>query len=344
MVLTGCDLLGWSGDTCSVTTVYKDGELTVSPSETIVSKGGVAKLTYSTFTGYIIKDIKVNGTSIEVPNGNVLYLKDINTDQVIEFITEPVIEFYTVFASANEGGTVRPSGEVTVEKGQSQIFDFVSDNSHWVDSVYIDEIGKKAPEVTTVAFYNFYAEDTLHHSFRVVFRPRKTFTITTSVDSLGTITPLGVTSVTEGGSLTINAIPDKLCSLTGLYIDGTKVPGTSYTFTGVKENHTVLATFKKEPEWYLCKGKWRNTLTMIGEVRYEPLDEVLNFFSSGSYQRYLDGNYRWTMKWEKKEALIKINYGGWDSTVDTVDTSIMIFHYTGYTGTTIAQIYENIGD
>lgn len=72
----------------------------------------------------------------------------------------------------------------------------------------------------------------------------KTYTITATAGSGGTISPSGAVVVNSGGSKTFTITPN-----TGYYVADVKVDNvsqgaiTSYTFTNVRANHTINATF-----------------------------------------------------------------------------------------------------
>ncbi|MCC8358204.1 MAG: hypothetical protein LJU34_10355, partial [Oscillospiraceae bacterium] len=71
-----------------------------------------------------------------------------------------------------------------------------------------------------------------------------TYSITVTCGSGGSISPSGVVSVEEGGSVTFTITPNSGYEISKLLIDGSSVsPGSSYTFSNVTSNHTIYAVF-----------------------------------------------------------------------------------------------------
>ncbi|MCD7844517.1 MAG: hypothetical protein LUG57_01395 [Oscillospiraceae bacterium] len=72
-----------------------------------------------------------------------------------------------------------------------------------------------------------------------------TYSITVTSGNGGSISPSGVVSVEEGGSVTFSITPNNGYEISQLLIDGTSVsPGSSYTFSNITSNHTIYAVFQ----------------------------------------------------------------------------------------------------
>ncbi len=70
------------------------------------------------------------------------------------------------------------------------------------------------------------------------------FIITASAGQHGSITPSGPVPVPQGQDTTFTMIPDPGYHVAGLMLDGDAIgPSTSYTFTSVQSNHTLLSLF-----------------------------------------------------------------------------------------------------
>ena len=73
----------------------------------------------------------------------------------------------------------------------------------------------------------------------------KTYTITASNGSGGTITPSGTKSITSGGSCTFAIKANEGYEIKDVLVDGVSVGAkTSYTFSNIQANHTLMASFK----------------------------------------------------------------------------------------------------
>ncbi len=147
---------------------------------------------------------------------------------------------FTITASANEGGSITPSGEIAVEYGASQTFTLMPQDGYKTDSLIVD--GEAAEVRNTYTFTHVEAD----HSIRAVFSPLS-FTITASCDEHGSISPSGESTVEYGQSLTYTITPDEGYKVGNLLIDGVPVEAAStYTFNTVIADHTIHATFKEE--------------------------------------------------------------------------------------------------
>ena len=72
----------------------------------------------------------------------------------------------------------------------------------------------------------------------------QTYTLTSSAGAGGSISPLGDTTVVEGGDRTFTITPNAGYHVATLTVDGSPVaPAQSYTFTDVTQAHTISAAF-----------------------------------------------------------------------------------------------------
>jgi hypothetical protein len=89
-------------------------------------------------------------TGPDVGNGD-----DGNGDTVTE---------YTINASAGEGGSISPSGNITVEEGEEQSFEIEADEGYVIDDVLVD--GDSAGAVEEFTFENVQSNHTIEAIFR----------------------------------------------------------------------------------------------------------------------------------------------------------------------------------
>jgi uncharacterized repeat protein (TIGR02543 family) len=152
------------------------------------------------------------------------------------------LERWTLTASAGDGGTIAPTGAVTVDHGSGQTFTITPSVGYHVADVLVD--GVSAGAVTTYAFANV----TAAHTIAAGFAPNATtFTITAGVGQNGAIEPHGVVSVAAGGSQTFTITPEAGYHVAQVFVDGVDVgPVTAYTFKSVNANHTIRAEFKAD--------------------------------------------------------------------------------------------------
>lgn len=77
--------------------------------------------------------------------------------------------------------------------------------------------------------------------------PALEYTINATASEGGSISPSGSIKVTEGQNQTFTMTPEEGYEIDTVKVDGTTVTASSsYTFTDVKENHTIEVTFKKQ--------------------------------------------------------------------------------------------------
>ena len=153
------------------------------------------------------------------------------------FITN-ITATYKITASCNEGGTISPSGEVNVKKGESQSFTITPNTGYKIKSVTVD--GSNQGTISTYTFSNVTAAHTITAEFE-----KLTYNISASCGTGGTISPSGTTSVAYGSSKTYTIQPMDGYEIADVIVDGKSVGAvTSYTFSNIAQAHTIKATFR----------------------------------------------------------------------------------------------------
>ncbi|MEI6605089.1 MAG: YDG domain-containing protein [Verrucomicrobiota bacterium] len=85
------------------------------------------------------------------------------------------------------------------------------------------------------------------------------FTLTASAGIGGTISPAGITTVSDGGSATFVAQPSLGYAVTNLVVDGVSQAALgSYTFSNVTANHTISVSFGSVPTYDLTVAAGAN--------------------------------------------------------------------------------------
>ncbi|MEW5765256.1 MAG: PKD domain-containing protein, partial [Acidobacteriota bacterium] len=147
------------------------------------------------------------------------------------------VPMHTLTATAGTGGSVAPSGAVSVPRGADQTFTITPNSGFHVADVLVD--GVSVGPVASYTFTNVQADHTLSATFAAV-----TFTITASSGTGGTVTPSGAVTVAHGQNRTFTITPSANYGILDVVVDGSSVgPVASYTFTNVQSNHTLSATF-----------------------------------------------------------------------------------------------------
>ena len=131
---------------------------------------------------------------------------------------------FTITASAGTGGSISPSGAVSVSSGASKTFTITPNSGYRVAGVLVD--GTSVGAVTTYTFSNVTANHTIAATFAA-----NTNTITASAGTGGSISPSGAVSVSYGTSKTFTITPNSGYRVAGVLVDGTSVGAvTTYTF------------------------------------------------------------------------------------------------------------------
>ena len=160
---------------------------------------------------------------------------------------------YTVTASAGAGGTISPSGNISVASGSTQSFEVTPNAGYTVSSVTgtcgATYTGSWGPSTGRT-----YMTNAIAGNCTVVanFTPSVTYyTVTASAGAGGTISPSGNISVASGSTQSFEVAPNAgytISSVTGTcgaYLNGSWGPSNSaiYMTNAITGNCTVTATF-----------------------------------------------------------------------------------------------------
>lgn len=144
-------------------------------------------------------------------------------------------------ASATGGGSITPSGRVSVPVHGSQTFHFSPDPGYHVSDVKVDGYSVGNPQQYT------FEDTTKNHTLEVAFDINH-YTITSTAGLGGTISPLGETNHSYGDNVTYSIGINNGYDIAALTVDGKPVPVASvYTFSMLADNHTIAVTFKTAP-------------------------------------------------------------------------------------------------
>ena len=208
----------------------------ISPSGSVsVSDGASQTFTITPNSGYSVSSVLVDGTS---QGAITTYtFPSVHESHTIS-ASFAAIPSYIITATANSGGSISPSGSVSVTQGASKTFAITPNSGYSVSSVLVDGMSQGA--ITTYTFNNVNGA----HSITASFTAAATYTITASAGSNGSISPSGSVVVTQGASQTFTITPSSGYAVSSVTVDGTSQGAiTSYTFPSVTISHTISATF-----------------------------------------------------------------------------------------------------
>jgi lysophospholipase L1-like esterase len=147
------------------------------------------------------------------------------------------VSIHTITASAGTGGSIEPSGAVSVTSGQDQSFTITPEEGYEVEDVLVD--GSSAGAVARYTFTDVQSDHTISSSFKL-----RTYTITASTGTGGSIEPSGAVSVTSGQDQSFTITPEEGYVVEDVLVDGESAGTvTEYTFTDVQSDHTISSSF-----------------------------------------------------------------------------------------------------
>ncbi len=150
---------------------------------------------------------------------------------------------FNIIASAGAGGTITPSGTVTVGRTGSQTFTITPNAGFRTATVLVDNVNN--PTAVSTGTYTF-TNVTAAHTISATFTQSQA-TITSSAGTGGTISPNGAQTVPINGSQIYTITPNNGYVRNQVLVDGINNPAAvtsgTYTFTNVLAPHTIAATF-----------------------------------------------------------------------------------------------------
>ena len=150
---------------------------------------------------------------------------------------------YTITASAGTGGSISPSGEQTVTRGDSKAFSFTADTGYEIEQVLVDGVNNiQAVSSKSYTFTNVTANHTVSVSFK-----KKQYTITVSANPSGYGTAGGDDTYIHGTSCTVKATASHGYEFVNWTENGSVVSANAdYTFT-VSAARNLVANFTDIP-------------------------------------------------------------------------------------------------
>ncbi|KMQ52498.1 chitinase, GH18 family [Chitinispirillum alkaliphilum] len=150
---------------------------------------------------------------------------------------------YTISASAQNGGTISPSGSVTVSEGSSKSFSITPDSGYKIERVTVN--GEDQGAVSNYTFTNIGTNGTITAYFT---QTPQQFTINASAGTGGTISPSGLVTANQGESKAFTITPNSGYEIDYVTINGSNQGElTSYTFRNIRSNQSISAHFRLIP-------------------------------------------------------------------------------------------------
>lgn len=212
----------------------------ISPNGALAAAGSNQTFDITADAGYHVNDIYIDHESIG-ETGDIVF-EDVLMNHTLHVLFTPdTAGTHTISATANTGGTISPSGSTEVDDGDDQTYTISASSGYSLIDVVVD--GTSVGAVTSYIFSNVSAD----HTIRAIFATSGTTdrSIAASAGTGGTISPSGFVTVANHGSQSFTATAASGYRLKQLRVDGSIVAGSSYTFSNVTANHTILAEFER---------------------------------------------------------------------------------------------------
>jgi hypothetical protein len=216
-------------------TVTQGAHGAISPGTYNGFKPGASQTyTITSDAGYHIDTLTVDGNPVNPPVTSYPF-SNITANHTIAttFAPNPT---YTITATASAGGSIIP-GTTLLLGGQSQKYTIIPSSDYKIKAVTVDGVSKGS--ITSYTFYSVNASHAITASFE-----SDEYTITSSFTGSGTITPLGIVTVSGGGGDTFTITPAAGYKINYVAVNGASVGVlTKYTFSNVRQNYTIKADF-----------------------------------------------------------------------------------------------------
>src|SRR5207249_3932526 len=229
----------------------------ISPAGAVtVNCGSDQAFTITPDACHTIADVLVDGVSV----GAVSTYTFTNVTANHTIAASFAIETFAIAASAGAGGSISPSGSVTVNCGADQAFTIAPDACHTIADVLVDGVSVGA--VSSYTFTNVTAGHTIAASFA-----SSTFAIAASAGAGGAISPSGSVAVDCGSDQSFTIAPAACHHVADVLVDGSSVGAvSSYTFTNVTANHTIAASFAVDVKTITASAGSNGSISPSGAV------------------------------------------------------------------------------
>ena len=155
----------------------------------------------------------------------------------IDIVINDVLITHIITTSAGAGGSITPSGSITVNHGTDKIFTITSDTGYHISDVLVD--GASVGAMTTYTFTNVTANHTIIASFAI-----NTYILTVNKTGTGSGTVSGAGTYNFGTPVTLTASPDVSSTFAGW--TGGGCSGTGTCAVTMDADKTVTATFTQK--------------------------------------------------------------------------------------------------
>ena len=217
-----------------ITTAGLGGSVTPAGTNNI-AEGADIVISITPQTGYATSSLIVDGQSVAVVS--TYRFSAVSKDHTIHANFLPIQSSCTITSSTTGGGTISPSGSVSISYGGTQTFTMTPSSGYHISDVRVDATSVGTPETYT------FSQVTSGHTITASF-VQNYYTITSLAGSGGSINPTGLISLPGGSGQTYAISPNQGYQIQDVIVDGRSVgPVTQYQFNQITGSHTITASF-----------------------------------------------------------------------------------------------------
>jgi hypothetical protein len=157
------------------------GNGTITPSGDVnVNYGANQSFTISANPGHHLDSVVVDGENRGVIFGYTFTNVQANHTIKAYIGVNPTIPTYVISASTGSNGSIFPSGNITVDEGESQLFTITPDPHYHIDSLYVD--GLLVTTTSNYSFMDIHANHTIRATFSI-----DTYTLSITINGSGSV-------------------------------------------------------------------------------------------------------------------------------------------------------------
>ncbi|KAF5084544.1 PKD domain protein [anaerobic digester metagenome] len=151
-----------------------------------------------------------------------------------------------ITSTPTAGGSILPSGEITLSCGSDQIYTITPDPCYAISDVLVDDVSQGP-----ISSYTF-EKVVANHKIEVRFEnPGNSYQIESISGPGGSISPSDITSITCGNNQDYTITADPCYVISDVLIDDvSQGPISSYTFESVQSNHKIEVHFEHSGTTY----------------------------------------------------------------------------------------------
>lgn len=297
---------------------------TITPSGvTNMVAGGSQTYNITVMAGYHIDQVYVDGAPVGAVN--TYSFNDVNANHTI-YVAFGVNE-YVVTVNQPNNGVITP-GTTTVAYQATPTFVITPNTGYSVTAITLNGTNVMANAINNNGVYTYTLPAVTANATLTATMTQKTFTITASAGSHGTITPSGTATVNFGATAAYTITPAAGYVVENVTVDGMTMGAVNaYTFTNVTANHTINATFRlmdctiptnmhtNDITMNSATFSWYHPTATSFEVQYKALDAATYTTASVNADSYTVAglNPGTTYVWMVRANCGGNNYSDWSN-------------------------------